>query len=360
MIPVRIHEPELLTHRGSNGFYQHFLSALVEYAGARGAEGPRPLPRLLKPREHESCWVRWGDEWVFFDMSDHVQLFDLEALKLCSVYFKANLHRGIARRILREQGVSDQEKKLSPFLFFSESLSSFQRDARRRRFWRRDKPSYDICYIMGVYENPVREGKRSPFVYPDEPITPASYHFWIRWHTMQALRDAGIPGYYRLTSRGNNQLVDGINVHDNLSRLAFSSHITKGRITAVCTLPHALFPWKVSESFVLQRPVLIEQAPLTETPPPFMPESGKQFIELFPDLGGFESDIPLTEHSSYRVLKKISMDQFKEKAEWLRAFLADKGRLMEMGDACYNFAAQAYDKKMVAEYICTEVEKRIG
>jgi len=353
---IQIIEPERIHHRG---FYQYFLSALLKHAGARVTDDPRPLPRILKPREHESCWVRWGEQWVFFDMSDHVQLFDLEALQLCSVYFKANLHRGIARRILQEKGLSNQEGKLVPFLFFSESLSSFQRDARRRRFWRRDKPAYDICYIMGVYENPVQEGKRSPFVYPDEPITPASSHFWIRWHTMQALREAGIPGYYRLTSRGNGALVDGINVHDNLSRVAFSHHITKGRITAVCTLPHALFPWKVSESFVLQRPVLIEQAPLTETPPPFMPESGKQFIELFPGLGGFESGLPLTEVSSYRVLKRISPERFKERAEWLRGLLADKYRFMEMGNACAIFAAQAYRKEAVADYICKEVKKRI-
>jgi hypothetical protein len=38
-------------------------------------------------------------------MSDHVQLLDLEALKTCSVYFKANLHRGIAGRVLREAGL---------------------------------------------------------------------------------------------------------------------------------------------------------------------------------------------------------------------------------------------------------------
>lgn len=99
MKEIRICEPELIVRRGFNGFYRHFLSALVEHAGALGTAEPRPLPRMTKPREHESCWVKWGREWVFFDMSDHVQLFDLEALKRCVVYFKANLHRGIAGRI---------------------------------------------------------------------------------------------------------------------------------------------------------------------------------------------------------------------------------------------------------------------
>ncbi|HPK68344.1 MAG TPA: hypothetical protein PKY11_00490 [Kiritimatiellia bacterium] len=359
MSTIQIHEPELRRRRGFNGFYGHFLSALVEHAGARDTTEPRPLPRVIRPREHESCWVRWGTHWVFFDMSDHVQLFDLEALKLCSVYFKANLHRGIAGRILDEAGLSEQSPKLAPFLFFSEGLGDFIRDANRRRFWRMDRPRYDVCFVMGVYANPVRDGGRSPFEHPDEPMTPAAYHFWIRWHIQQALREAGIPGYYRLTSRANRALEDGQNVYGNLSRRAFSRWITDGRITAVCTFPHALFPWKASESFVLGRPLLIEQTPLTETPTPFMPVAGEHYLELLPDTGGFDPKASLDDPASYRVLARIASAHIRERAEWLRDVLADRERLSAMGEACQVFAARAYHKKHVADYICAEVEKRI-
>lgn len=344
--------------RGFNGFYGHFLSALAEHAGARGTDEPRPLPRMVKPREHESCWVRWNGQWVFFDMSDHVQLYDLEALKLCSAYFKANLHRGIARRVLAAGGLELHEGKLAPFLFFSEGLGDFIRDARRRRFWRMDRPCYDVCFVMGVYENLAREGRRSPFEHPDEPMTPAACHFWIRWHLIQALRQADIPGFYRLTSRANRTLEDGAHVHGNLSRLRFSRRISEGRLTAVCTFPHALFPWKASESFALGRPILIEQAPLTETPAPFMPVAGEHFLELLPGAGEFDAAAPLSDPASYRVLARISPGYFRERAEWLREVLRDRDRMASMGEACRAFAARAYATRTVAEYICAEVDRR--
>ena len=357
---IRIHEPELIARRGFNGFYRHFLSALVEHAGARATEEPRPLPRILVPREHESCWVRWDGHEVFFDMSDHVHLFDLEALKRCSAYFKANLHRGLARRALAENGLSDQEGKLAPFLFFSEGLGEFERDFRRRRFWRMDRPKTDVCFVMGVYENRIRDGGRSPFEFADEPMTPPACHFWIRWHVMQAMKSAGIPGYYRLTSRTNRTLEDGANVFPNLSRGAFSRRMSAARLTAVCTFPHAVFPWKASESFALGRPILIERISQTETPAPFMPAAGEHYLELLPGPAGFDETRPLADPRSHRVLERIPLERFRARAEWLRETLADRPRMDAMGEACRQFARRAYDKQTVAAYICAEVEKRIG
>ena len=359
MTSILIHEPELLTRRGFNGFYRHFLSALVEYADAKITDDPRPLPRMVKPREHESCWIRWGEDFIFFDMSDHVQLFDLEALKLCSVYFKANLNRVIAGSILQENGLTACEAKLAPFLFFSEGLDEFVQDARRRRFWRLDRPKYDVCFVMGVYENLVRNGARSPFAYNDVPLTPAAYHFWIRWHIMQALQQAEISGYYRITSRANRALEDGTTVQGNLSRRKFSRKITEGRITAVCTFPHALFPWKACESFVLGRPILIEQAPLTETPAPFMPEAGVHYLALLPGCGEFDGTAPLTELSSHRVLTRIPVEFIRERAEWLREVLEDRKYMEAMSHACFDFAATAYDKRTIAQFICKEIHKKI-
>lgn len=357
---IDIFEPELITRRGYNGFFTYFLSALVQYVGARPVHDPRPLPRILKPREHESAWIRCDGHLVFFDMSDHVQLLDLVALERADVYFKANLHRGVTRRILSEQGLAAHEKKLAPFLFFADGLDHFIRDARWRRYLGRDRPCFDICHVAGVYENPVRDGGRSPFVYTDEPMTPAACHFWIRWHVMQALRVVGIPGYYRLTSRANRALEDGVNVLGNLGRREFSQRISDGRITMVCTFPHALFPWKASESFVLGRPILIEQTPLTETPAPFMPVAGEHFLELLPEVGGFDGVAPLADARSHRVLARIPPERFLERAEWLRGVLENRDRLWTMCEACREFAARAYDKKTVAEYIRAEVDRRIG
>lgn len=355
---ISIYEPELVHLRGPRGFYSHFLSALIEYAKARVTAEPRPMPAMVTPRVHESCWVRWRNELVFFDMSDHVQLLDLEALKLCSVYFKANLHRGIASRVLEQARLKEHAVKLVPFLFFSEGLGDFERDIQRRRFWGMDRPKYDVCFIMGVYENLVRDGKLSPFENTDEPMTPSSFHFWIRWHIIQALKQVDISGCYFLTSRSNRALEDGVNIFPNMSRRTFSRRMSDGRITSVCTLPHALFPWKASESFMLGRPILIEQAPLTETPAPFMPIAGEHYLELLPSTEGFNITAPLSDPASYRVLERIPLSRFRERAEWLRGLLVDSSRFEAMGESCRKFAAHAYAKKTVAEYIFSEVENR--
>jgi len=356
---IHIFEPQLIQRRGYNGFYRHFLTALVRECGARPVSDPRPLPRLQAPREHESCWTDWNGALVFFDMSDHVQMFDIEALKKCQVYFKANLHTALARRILIEAGVEEHFNKCAPFLFFSEGMSDFMRDAARRRFWRCDQPRYDLCFVMGVYENAVRDRKKSPFEFPDEPMTPASYHFWIRWHMMQSFQEAGISGYYRLTSRANTSLEDGIHVYGNMSRRAFSRCISHGRMTVVCTLPHALFPWKASESFVLGRPIIIEQKPLTETPAPFLPTEGEHYFELFPNAGAYHTETDLADPRSYRVLDRIPLERFKERADWMRKRLSDRKRLSEMGRACRAYADRAYNQANVAQYIQEEVLKRI-
>ncbi|MEI6563407.1 MAG: hypothetical protein WCO42_03760 [bacterium] len=356
---IVIHEPELIARRGHNGFYAYFLSALVNHAGAWPTDEARPLPRLTQPREHESAWVQFDGHPVFFDMSDHAQFLDLAALEHCDVYFKANLHRGLARRILMNAELSHLEAKLSPFLFFAEGLERFQRDRQWRHWLRTDRPCQDVCHVAGVYANPVRDGGRSPYEHAEEPLTSTSSHFWIRWHTQQALRNAGITGCYRLTSRTVRTLEDNQTVFSNLSRREFSRQITKGRLTVVNTFPHAIFPWKATESLVLGRPLLIEQAPLTETPAQFALHPGLHFIELLPNSGDFDPRAPLEDPGSYRILTRIPLCRFQEQAGWLRGVLADHDRLAEMGRACLSFASTAYTKPKVADYIVDTVRARI-
>lgn len=356
MIEIRILEPERLTRRGFNGFYRFFLSALVQYAGARPTDEPRPVPRMMKPREHQSAWIRCDGKLVFFDMSDHVQLMDMDALARCEVYFKANLHRGIARRLMRERGLEEMEHKLEPFLFFSDQLDAFSRDAKWRRWFRCDRPRGDVCFVMGVYENLVRDGARSPFEHPDEQMTPAACHFWVRYHTLQALRNAGVAGDYRLTSRANPAIEDGDVVQPNLSRRAFSRCISRNRITMVHTLPHAVFPWKVSESFALGRPMVIDQWPLTETPEAFLPTPGEHMLELFPDTGTYDPDAPLSDPRGYRVLERFPPERFAERAEWLKEQLADRDRITAMGAACRAWAQRVYAPEHVAGFIVEIVQ----
>lgn len=352
---IELYEPELIRRRGFNGFFRYFLSALVEHAGARPTSEPRPLPKMMLPREHESAWARFDDALVFFDMSDHIHLIDFDALRLCRVYFKANLCRPVARRLLAEHHALDLEQKLVPFTFFSEGLDDFFRDARRRAFWRLDRPAYDVCFVMGVYENPFMKGERSPFDDPSIPMTPASCHFWIRWHLQDEMRRAGLEGKYRLTSRANRAIEDGKHVFSNLSRRAFSRAITRGRVTAVCTLPHAVFPWKVSESFALGRPILLDCEPITEIPDQFRPLEGVHYITLLGKLPGPEMSASWEDPRAYRVLPRITPKDIRAAIEKIRPILQDKDRLLAMGCSAQKFAETAYRPERVARYICDTV-----
>jgi hypothetical protein len=356
---IKIYEPELIHRRGFNGFHRYYLTALFRHAGARPTQEPRPRPRMRSPREHESAWIRCDDALIFFDMSDHVQLIDIEALRLCAVYFKANFHPGIAERLLREHGAENLLAKIVPFTFFSDGLDDFVRDARLRRFFCLDRPSYDVCFVMGVYENPFRTGGRSPFVHAEEPMTPAACHFWIRAHVMESLR-AVFDGYYRLTSRANPAIEDGTHVKSNLSRRAFSRCISRGRITVVCTLPHAVFPWKVSESFVLGRPILLDREPITQIPAAFRPNLGEHYLTLLDDRTEPDLSAPWDDPRSYRVLPRLRAEDIRAAAEALRHTLADRERLRAMGEACRKFAERVYRPASVAAYICDTIRARCG
>ena len=91
-----------------------------------------------------------------------------------------------------------------------------------------------------------------------------------------------------------------------------------------------------------------------------MPMAGEHFLELMPGLGAFDGHAALSEPAGYRVMDRIPLARFSERAEWLRETLANRDRLKAMSEACREFAARAYHKKTVSDYICAEVERRIG
>lgn len=357
---IELYEPHLAERRGFDAFFRYLYRALIAHAGARALSEPRPLPRMMVPREHQSAWARFDGELVFFDFSDHIHLIDVDALRIARVYFKANLNLAVARRILAEKDVTDLIGKMVPFAFFSESLDLFFRDARRRALWRLDRPKYDLCFVMGVYENPFLRGERSPFEHPDEPLTPARYHFWIRWHLMDEMKRAGINGIYRLTSRANPQIEDGVHVYSNISRRAFSRAISKGRITMVCTLPHAVFPWKVSESFALGRPIILDCEPVTEIPQPFRPLQSVHYLTIFGRLGDPDTAASWDDPRSYRLLPRLSLADIRNAVESIRSRLADVERLREMGREAKRFAEEAYNPSSVVKYICEQVRARLS
>ncbi|HBA86065.1 MAG TPA: hypothetical protein DCZ95_18425 [Verrucomicrobia bacterium] len=354
MNDIGLYEPEL---ERKNLFFRYLYRTLRTCAGAQPLDAARPKPQVTQPRLHESAWIRWKDQLVFFDMSDHVFAFDLPALKECSVYFKANLHRGVASRVLAGQGMDRCAQKLRPFLFLPSVLDRCHQMAILDRCYScAPVGRCSLTHVVGVYDNPVRDGKPSCFDKPDGPIAPAAYHFWIRYHTQQALKAAKIDGLYRLTSRDNPDIEDGQVVFPNLRHNAYLFSLLRGRVAVINTLPHALLPWKALESMSVGRPFVVERAPLVEFPEPFAMRAGEHFLELLPDHGGFDELASLDDPGSYRVLQSISLDRLAARAEWLGQQLRDKARIDHMTGAVRKYRDAILRPQTLVSYIGHTVE----
>jgi hypothetical protein len=292
-------------------------------------------------------------------MSDHTFHYDLKALDLADVYFKANLNWQVTDKVLTDAGMAMHRSKIAPFFFFADYLDRYPRSRLARSVWPARQPRYDVCHIAGVYANPVRDGQPSIFECPSEEITPTNYHFWIRYHTQKALREAGISGYYRLTSRACPELEDNRVVFPNLNRRQYMDQLWAGSLTMVNTLPHSVFPWKATESLALGRPLIMEQTPLMEMPAPLRLQKDVHYVELLPDLGGFDPRAALTDPASHRVLTRITPELLTRRAEWLKNLLADRTRVAFMQREALVYAERSLRQDVVAEYICDQVRRRV-
>jgi len=314
----------------------------------------------VKPREHSSAWARFDGHLVFFDFSDHVFLYDTDALKKCDVYFKANLHRGVAHKVLKKAGIQEHASKILPFVWFAPNLAAYSSNSLiNRLMFLGKKPSHDVCHIVGVYDNYPAKGEKSVFATGDLPIDPARYHFWMRYHVQQALRDAGVSGCYRLTSRGNQDIEDNQLIFPNLSERKFMKAMVESRFTMINTLPHALLPWKASESLMLGRPFIIERRPIVEMPEPFLLQPNVHYLEMFPGFGDCDDEADIEDPHSYRILTRIKLDQFREGAEKIAAAIKDRELVDYMTDQVRKYSATILSPGFVADFVCGQVEKRI-
>jgi len=352
---IQLYEPEL--SRGG-GIFSYLYQALMKCKGASAAEGKRPLPKITEPREHSSAWARFGAWHVFFDMSDHAFLFDLDALKRCDVYFKANLNRNVMRKALPESQGDEGEGKVVPLLFFAGHLDFYKADTLYNRLYPMLKSRrWDLCHIVGVYENCPQRGEKSIFLPEGPPPDPGRYHFWVRYHIQEALKSAGIKGYYRLTSRWMKEIEDNRLVFPSLSQRGFKNRMLASRMTVVNILPHALLPWKAGESLALGRPLLLERAPLVEIPEPFTLREGEHYLELLPDFGSFSETAPIEDPASYRILENLDLQALQERAAWLAGVLSDSERMALMRERSLKYSRDVLVPETVADYVCDQVRR---
>ena len=125
------------------------------------------------------------------------------------------------------------------------------------------------------------------------------------------------------------------------------------------TLPHALLPWKASESLMLGRPFIVERSPVTEMPEPFQLSPNVHYLEMFPGFGNFDDQADIDDPHSYRILDRLSLDQIREGAEKIANAIKDKELVDYMTEKVKQYSSTVLSPGFVADYICEQVGKRI-
>jgi len=344
---VKLYEPNLAR---SGGFFSFVYQALQSEVGAVGTDAPRPLPKMTEPRTHESAWVELDGKLLLLDMSDHVFLIDLPALRHCDLYFKTNFHRETAEAVLAESGEGALLSKIRPFFSFAGYLSDYLKPSLLRnmydRVWGRKE---DVCDVVGVYEHLRRDGETSVYATEAAELSSNRVHYWARVHTLEALKAAGLTGTLRLTSRYNKEIEDGELICSNLSQRAYRRAILRSKMLVINTLPHALLPWKATESLALGRPFIVDTPPLTEFPEPFQLTEGDHYLSLLPATS-------YTDHRHARVLHPFTLDEFTEGADKIAENLRDSEKLKHMNSEVQKYRDQVLRPETLVQYIFDSLE----
>jgi hypothetical protein len=338
-------------------FYCFLFDALARHVGARMAAGKRPVPRMEQPRQHESVWIEWDGIRALVDMSDHIFLFDVPALRLCDVYLKANLNRPMAEKILARAGAMDCLAKVRPFMFLPPArmaaYTTVERVTRLLRMgsWR----PFDYCHVVGVYENPFLDGI-PPEVSMDIAADPQTNHFWTRYQIQRALQETGMRGFCRLTNRGDTSLIDpGGVVRANLNNRHFLLAMLASRILVLNTLPHAVLPWKALESMILGIPFVAECRPHIIMPEALALAPGRHYLELLPELPGFDESAAPDELRAYRLFPEISLVRLRERAEWLKGEISNHKRMAEMNNEVDVYRRRVLNSAFLAHFFADTV-----
>lgn len=348
-------------HLHEAGFFRFLFRALKRHAGAVVLGEDRPVKRdPNRKRGHEGACLVVDEARVFVDMSDHVFDFDPDGLGWADLYFKANLNREIARRVLEAKGLEASFGKLRAFTFFAPTLGKSHwyravfgipglRDAIRRRH---------LTHVVGVYENPYLRGEDPIKGVAGGRLTPSGMHFAIRdvfSKQLNQLKDLDV--FSRLTSRGNGEIEDSRNVYPNLNHWHFLWKILTSDLLVLNTFPHALYPWKVFEAMGMGKPFVVERSPLVEIPEAFLPQAGTHFLEVLPGFGNFDARVPLEDPAAYRILDFPPTERIEEGMKRISARLRDREDMRRMQAACRDFARNRLNPRFVSNWFLTECAK---
>lgn len=344
---VTLFEPRLAA---PGGFFSFVFQSLRECRSASFGSDERPVPRMTHPRDHQSAWIDVDGRKILIDMSDHVFLIDLPALRGCSVYLKTNFHRETLKTVLAQTGEEALLDRIKPFFSFAGYLSRYLQPSLFRSVYHRLKGNTeDVCDVVGVYEHFRQQGEVSPYTEGGPEPDTNRVHYWARVHTKEALEAAGLTGTLRLTSRYQKQIEDGQLIFPNLSQPAYRRAILRAKFLVINTLPHALLPWKATEALALGRPFLVDVPPLTEIQEPYTLREGDHYLTLLPPA-------PFSSVPEGRVLYPFREQDFFEGALRVAECLRDAAQLRHMQEQVRRYRQNVLNGETLCRYIerCVE------
>jgi len=358
LIPLKVvlYETKHLTEPG---FFRYLFRALRRCGSDVRIVEERPLPQALSSRgPHDGAWAELDGSLVFFDMSDHVFEYDWKAISHADFYFKANLNRSFQDRLFAEKGMQEFGGKIQAFAFFAPSL---EKCARYRRVggwiggYRKNRP-VRLFHAVGVYENLVSRGLPNPFFDEQKTLEPSVMHFWIRWNFFNELKNLSLPVETRLVSRHNPGIEDGENVFPNLNHWVFLWKMLRSTYTVLNTFPHSVYPWKAFESLALGRPFIVEREPLIEIPEAFRPVEDHHYLAVLPGCGDFDSEAPVDNPRSYRILGTPTKEEWETGFERLSHKLEDESLVLFMAEESVRFAKE----RLHPEFLVNWLRETIG
>lgn len=341
-------------HLREAGFFRFLFTAVRDCGDDVQIKEARPVEIWKDARGlHDGAWIDWHGTRLFFDMSDHVFQFDLNAWRKADLYFKANLNRSIAREVLETAGEIFDDKRLQAFCFFPPSLGSCEKFRTFSALWPFPGPS--VCHIVGVYENPYLQNRTVVAPKAGELLAPNEMHFWIRRTFSEILRESFPNAFSRLTSRGNRKIEDRRVVFPNLSHQRFLWKLLVSRFTLLNTYPHAVYPWKAFESLALGVPFLVESEPLIEIPEDFRPVAGEHFLEILPGAARFREGFNSGDPATYRTVRFPGVEAIREGMERVVHQVSDSKEAKRMKKCARSFARS----RLSPSYLFTWLEQKV-
>ena len=266
---------------------------------------PRPINNKSEPRPHVSMWVDVNGDLYFFDKSDHIQEIDYDALSICDKYFKDNYNETEIYRLLNYNNQIHDFKKIKPFFPLGD-IKRFYSYYKNNDY----ENNFDLCQIMSLYTSPKlfkSDGYRESY--------PSAFdHSFIRYKTFELLSsNKKIKSFINLSTKDKTWFYP-----INSNYLGFDDYcqfIIKSNLGIVNTIPHRIFPWKVTEMISLATPFAIDERPITKFPPFIKLNPDEHYIEIFPGVSSLdlnpEAD-PFSNSSFSSLLKTYDEDIYKK------------------------------------------------